>query len=126
MFRFYSACTSLVLILLCCFATANWVGDKTAEYIEKLETAQTLSSEQNWEDARSLTQEVYEQWISQSFLLHILLQHQDLDEILLCFQSVSQYLEKEDEEPYTANNAQLITHLKLLAEMEQLTLQNIL
>lgn len=126
MFRFYSGCIILTLIIISCIATANWTENLTTGYIQKLEEAQSLTQENQWAEASELTQEVYDHWNSKSFPLYTLLRHGDLDKIQLCFQSVSQYLKQEDEEPYTANNAQLITQLKLLAEIEQLSWENVL
>lgn len=123
--RLYCASATLLIIFFACFSSARWVDDLTVDYTQRLEIAQQLTLENNWEEARNMTKNVYDQWNSQSFPLHVLLRHGDLDEILLCFQSVLQYLEQEDEEPYRANNAQLMIQLKLLAEMEQLTLENV-
>lgn len=126
MLRLWSSTIALCLILILSFATANWCDNLTSSYIQRLEYAQTLTEESHWQEASQITQEVYEHWQSQSFPLYILLRHSDLDKILISFQSVSQYLEQEDQEPYRANNAQLIAQLKLLAEMEQFSLENIL
>lgn len=126
MARLYGATFTLIFILASCFATAHWVDDITIYYIDQLEYAQSLTKENKWQEASDVTQAVYDHWNGQSFSLYVLLRHGDIDKISLGFQSVSQYLQQEDEEPYTANNAQLITQLRLLAEMEQLSLENIL
>lgn len=126
MWRFYSSILTLFLILCACFSTATWIQSTTLDYIHILEEAQSLAQEGEWKQASIRTQEVYDHWTEQSFRMYITLRHSDLDKIKLCFQSVSQYLEQEDQEPYMANNAQLITQLELLAEMEQCTIENIL
>lgn len=126
MLRLYGSILTLVLIFSSCFGTARWIENLTKFYIEDLHHAQELVQENQWKEASEVTNRVYEHWNSQGLPLYTLLRHGDIDKILLCFQSVAQYLEEEDEEPYRANNAQLITQLQLLSEMEQLTLENIL
>lgn len=126
MLRLFSSMLTLFLIFFACYGTATWTETLTSSYISRLEYAQVLTEENHWDEAAQITAEVYDHWKSQSFPLYVLLRHSDLDKILLCFQSVSQYLDQEDDEPYLANNAQLIAQLKLLADMEQCSLENIL
>lgn len=126
MLRLWSSIIALILIFIACFGVAQWSESMSEDYIKRLEYAKTLTESGDWETAKKITKEVEEGWKSQNFALYTLLRHDDLDRILLSFQSVEQYLDLQDEEPYHANNAQLITQLKLLAEMEQLNLENIL
>lgn len=126
MIRLLSSLFALVLIYTACYSTATWSQNLTDSYINRLEYAQSLTEENHWQEASQITAEVFSHWESQTLPLYILLRHSDLDKILICFQSVSQYLAQEDEEPYLANNAQLIAQLRLLAEMEQLSFANIL
>lgn len=126
MLRFIASCLTLILIFSACFQTAHWTKGLTTNYISLLDQAQELTEQGDWAQAAQITDQVYAHWKNQSFSLYVLLRHSDLDKILLCFQSVSQYLENEDKEPYLANNAQLIAQLNLLAEMEQFSLENIL
>ncbi len=127
MIRLWSSIITLCLILVACLASAWWIDNVALAYIDLLHQAQGLvEEEENWEDASQITKTVFQDWESKAFPLYTLLRHDDLDDILLSFQSVSQYLDQQDKEPYTANNAQLIAHLQLLAEMEQCTWKNIL
>ena len=57
---------------------------------------------------------------------HSLLRHSDTDQILLSFRGVEEYLKLEETNQYVAANAQLITQLELMADMEQPSLGNIL
>lgn len=126
MWRLYCSIITLFLILTLCFFTAHWIENTTNQYIQWLEQAQEHTRNGEWMQATELTKQAFTNWEEQSFPLYILLRHSDIDKIQLCFQTVFQYLEQEDEEPYRANNAQLITQLQLLSEMEQCTLENIL
>ena len=53
------------------------------------------------------------------------MRHSDTDQILCSFRALEQYLTLEEPDQYTAANAELITQLELLAEMEQPSLVNI-
>ncbi|MFI3254674.1 MAG: DUF4363 family protein [Eubacteriales bacterium] len=126
MTRLWASIITLFLLFFVSYATGEWTQNLTDSYVNRLEYAQKLTEGGHWEEAAQITDEVFLHWESQSFPLYILLRHSDLDKIFVCFQSVSQYLSQEDDEPYLANNAQLIAQLNLLAEMEQLSLKNIL
>lgn len=126
MIRLFLSTSALIAVFVASACNAIWIDRLTSSYAERLEYAQELTTNNHWKEAAQLTAEVYAHWESQSFPLYVLLRHGDIDKIQICFQSVSQYLEQEDEEPYVANNAQLIAQLKLLSEMEQLSLENIL
>lgn len=126
MIRFWCGVVTLLLLLSLAYGNARWVERFTQDLVEQLTEAQNLAEEEQWKQASDLTYQAYEQWEAHSFPLYILLRHDDLDHIMITFQSISQYLEEEDKEPYTANNAQLMAQLTLLAEMEQCTLENIL
>lgn len=123
--RLWASIITLSLLCFACQATETWSKNLSNLYIQQLEHAQSLTEENQWAEASEITQDAFSHWESQSFPLYVLLRHSDLDKILISFQSVSQYLQQEDQEPYLANNAQLIAQLKLLAEMEELSFKNI-
>ena len=65
-------------------------------------------------------------WETHKFHLHATMNHQDTDQVLFSIQSVRQYLQPEELDQYVAANAQLAAQLRLLVELEQPTLENIL
>ncbi|MBO5340115.1 MAG: DUF4363 family protein [Oscillospiraceae bacterium] len=95
-------------------------------YEQQLTRAQQLASRGDWDESERITRQVYADWEKHGFYFHSLLRHVDIDEILLTFHEVQEYLKLEESDQYNAANAKLITQLGLLAEMEQLTLKNIL
>ena len=52
--------------------------------------------------------------------------HRDIDQVLFSIQAVRQYLQLEEMDQYVAANAQLAAQLRLLVELGQPTLENIL
>ena len=66
-------------------------------------------------------------WQSHEAYLHVSLNHSEIDDILLAFNEVQQLLiAPEHGGEYFSANAQLITRIKLLYEMEAFTLKNVL
>ena len=109
-----------------CLLNAWYTQQLTDEMIQDLKQAQQAAREQNWERAESLTRQVYEQWNRRHFYLHVVMRHSDTDQILRSFRSVLQYLEIREMDQYAAANADLMTQLELLGEMEQASLVNVL
>jgi len=93
---------------------------------DQLEQARSMAQEVQWPQAHAITQRAYKEWQLNHFYLHTIMRHSDTDEILRTFQAVLQYLELREMDQYAAANADLITQINLLAEMEQVSLVNIL
>ena len=64
-------------------------------------------------------------WDAHDFYLHVSMRHTDTDNILLSLQAVEEAIALEEADQYRTSNAQLITQIQLLAEMEAPSLQNI-
>mgnify|MGYP001179112274 FL=1 len=124
--RLYIAAGLLLLMLAGCLLNAWYTQQLTDEMIQDLQQAQQAAREENWEQAESLTRQVYEQWNRRHFYLHVVMRHSDTDQILRSFRSVLQYLEIREMDQYAAANADLMTQLELLGEMEQASLVNVL
>ena len=124
--RLFIACALLFSLLGCSVLAGIKIQKISSQYIQQLSTAQQMAQQDNWALARSITKDVYDDWNTHHFLLHSLLRHSDTDQILLSFRGVEEYLKLEETDQYVAANAQLITQLELMADMEQPSLGNIL
>ena len=117
-------------ILLCMLGSTlgnSWYLKRLVSTLEQqLAAAHVLAGQDSWDTASRITQQAAEQWQKHDFYFHIMLPHKDIDEIHLTFCEVQEYLELEETDQYTAANAKLMARLGLLAEMEQLSLKNIL
>lgn len=91
-----------------------------------LEEAQTLAQADDWDRARTLTEQSLQTWRERDVYLHVLLRHADTDQIYAGFQEVLALLESGEYGEYAAANARLITQIGLLSEAEQLNLKNIM
>lgn len=124
--RLWISALLLLLILAGSLCNAWYAKQLTDAMGERLYLSQSLARQGRWEDALAITQEVYDQWQSLHFYLHSTMRHSDTDQILRGFRTVMEYLRLEEPDQYNAANADLITQLELLAEMEQPSVVNVL
>lgn len=117
-----------VLAVVFSLALVNsWYLDRlTEEMAHTLEQAQALAEEGDWAGGQQLTQEVLDRWETSANYLYIVVRHSDSDQVAAGFREVGQLLEWQEEAEYTSANARLIEELRLLAEMEQFNLRNLL
>ena len=106
--------------------TSRALSNLTESCVAQLRLAQEMAQQDQWEQARAMTHDTFQNWESHGFALHALFRHAETDEILLSFRCVDQYLDLEEMDQYAAANITLITQLELLAEMEQATPENVL
>ena len=117
----------LLLLLLGGSLFNAWYAKELTDTMgQQLRFAQQMTEMGRWEQALALTQEVYDQWESRHFYLHSTMRHSDTDQILRGFRTVIEYLRLQEPDQYNAANADLITQLELLAEMEQPSVVNVL
>ena len=124
--RFWAAAVILVFLLAGTLVNAGAARRFAGGLTDQLERAQELAAQGDWEGAEAISQEVYQRWRDREFYLHVFMRHSDTDQILRSFRALEQYLALEEADQYTAANADLITQLELLAEMEQPSWMNIL
>lgn len=124
--RLWTAAALLALLLAASLVNA-WYAQSLADGLTaQLEQAQAQAENGAWDRAQALTQGAYEEWGRHHFYLHSVLRHSDTDQILRGFRSVLEYLSIQEMDQYAAANADLVTQLELLAEMEQASLVNVL
>lgn len=124
--RFWLSFGVLVAMLGAALGNAAYVDGVAREVTGSLLAAEEMANRGAWGQARELTRQSFGRWDSCRTYLHIVSRHSDLDEILVSFRSVLQYLELEEMDQYAAENRELVTHIELLAEMEQPDWLNVL
>lgn len=90
-----------------------------------LEQAETSAYAGAWEQAEGEERQALEHWEKQDRYLHVFLRHADIDQIYTLFQEMDQFVRCRDLAEYAATSARLRTQLKLLYDMEALSLQNV-
>lgn len=124
--RLWIAVALLALMLGGALTNAWYSKSMTGRMGAQLRQAQAMTEQERWAEAEQLTRQVFEDWQDHHFYLHVTMRHSDTDQILRTFRAVLEYLELEEPDQYNAANADLITQLELLAEMEQVSLSNVL
>ena len=124
--RLWIAVILLVLLLAASLGNGWYAQELTGGMGEQLKQAQAHAELGDWDRARALTRQVYEAWQDHHFYFHTTMRHSDTDQILRAFRSVLEYLELHEPDQYNAANADLITQLELLGEMEQASVANVL
>ncbi len=99
----------------------------TRELTALLTQAEACAAGGDWDAAADKTEAAFDRWQEREIYLHMIMNHQDTDDILLDFQEVRQLIDhQEDGGEYSAANARLIARIQLLHETEQLNLKNLL
>lgn len=69
---------------------------------------------------------VYASWDARQTYFHIMVEHAELDAAEALFAVSHSFAESEDGAEFRANTAELLTQLRLLNEMEEISIKNIL
>lgn len=122
----FSIFTLFILFFGAFYNTAH-LHRVTDQMASVLQEAESNVSKGDWNSAITKTQYALDIWTQWEPYLYVILQHKDTDEILLSFYEVKQLLlAQENGGEYFAANARLIAQIKLLHEMEVLSLKNLL
>ena len=120
------AASAILAVLLGGTLWNAWYAERlTGGMIQQLKQAQERTAQGDWEGAAELSGKAFQRWQDHRLYLYVLMRHSDVDQVLTSFRALEQYLALEETDQYTAANAELITQLELLAEMEQPSLVNI-
>ena len=113
----------LCLTLFNTYSLRNYTQELTA----LLTQAEACAADGDWDAAADKTEAALDRWRERETYLHMVMHHQDTDDILLDFQEVRQLIDHQEAGgEYSAANARLIARIGLLYEMEQLNLKNLL
>lgn len=119
---------SLLGILFCgTFLNTNYLQDFTESLAHSLEQAEKDISLGNRDAAIQKTENAIKLWEDRAAYLHITLKHSEIDQVTLSFLEVQRLLTAQEHGgEYYAANAQLIARIRLLYEMEEFSLKNLL
>ena len=124
--QFWLALGLLLAMLGATWGNAVYMNDLAGTVTQGLNAAQEMALRGAWDQAEEVTRQCFGQWNDHHAYLHIVSRHNDTDEILISFREVMQYLELEEMDRYAAENRELVSHITLLAEMEQPDWLNVL
>ncbi len=118
----------LVLALLFggAMANARYVSKSVDGWCAGVEAALAAAEAEDWEGAREALGAVYTSWDARQTYFHIMVEHAELDAAEALFAVSHSFAESEDGAEFRANTAELLTQLRLLDEMEEISIKNIL
>ena len=119
-----------LLILGALFGFSLWnsaeIKTDTARWSNQLKQAVQFIPSENWDAIERTLQNSYDDWQTGQTYLHIVLEHDAIDDADAMFRRAFAFAETHDTQELQAELANLIDQLNLLAETERLSLKNIL
>lgn len=124
--QFWLSLGLLLAMLGATLGNSFYMDALAGEIAQSLSAAEEMAGRGAWDQAEEVTRQCFDRWNAHHAYLHIVSRHNDTDEILISFREVLQYLELEEMDQYAAENRELVSHITLLAEMEQPDWLNVL
>lgn len=117
----------IMIFMFAAALTNSWyLSQLTEQFTNTLTQAQEAAEKGDWTSAAALTDRVQEQWKQSESYLYVILRHDETDAVGAGLREVRQLLAWKEIPEYTAANARLVEDIRLLAEMEQFNLKNLL
>ena len=119
-----------VLLLCALLGFSLWNGAVISRETETcsaaVEQARTAALEGNWSAAEGALRRGYDRWQSRQTYLHIVEPHAAVEEAEAMFRRAIAFAAVREDAEFQAETAGLLAQLRVLAEMEQLRIGNIL
>lgn len=123
---FYIPVTLLTIILFSSVAASSYTRQCTAEWIAMLEQCEDFLHEDQWERAEDRLCAAQEGWETHATVLHMILEHEDLEEAERLFSGAFAACREHDSTELRILLHQLRTQLDFLAATQKANLKNIL
>ena len=118
--------TEKLLLFGGAMANARYVSKSVDGWCAGVEASLAAAEAEDWEGAREALGAVYASWDARQAYFHIMVEHAELDAAEALFAVSHSFAESEDGAEFRANTAELLTQLRLLDEMEEISIKNIL
>lgn len=113
-------------ILAFCLWNSTAMNAHTARWREQLETADCLAQAGKWTEAAAAIRESYDSWSARQTYLHIVTSHDAVDGAEAMYHRALAFAESREDSELRAELADLRDQLRLLAEMEEFSVKNVL
>ena len=117
---------AIAVILAFSLWAGSYVSARTGAWASQLSAADDSAQQERWEEAENAIQQGYDDWNSRQTFLHIVMEHEELDEAESLFAAAFAACSLRDAPDFQATLAQLISQMSLLAETQQVSIKNIL
>lgn len=116
----------LAATLAFCLWNSAAMEDHTTRWQSQLEEADRLARLGDWAGAAGAVQNGYADWTRSQTYLHIVTSHDAVDGAEAMYHRAMAFAEREEDSELRAELADLRAQLRLLAEMEEFSLRNVL
>ncbi|MDE6454565.1 MAG: DUF4363 family protein [Dysosmobacter sp.] len=116
----------LAAILSFCLWNSAAMASHTARWREQLERADRLAQAGDWDGASAAIREGYAAWSARQAYLHIVTNHGAVDSAEAMYRRALAFAESREDSELRAELAELREQLRLLAEMEEFSVRNVL
>lgn len=123
---FWMPAAVLGLLLAASLWNAAAIRRDAAPWVETLAQAREAASREDWDAALRLVRRTRKTWEERRGWLHVVAAHDELEAADALFASAESFAEERDAAEFRAEVAELIAQLRVVTEMQQLTLRNVL
>ncbi|MCI2056076.1 MAG: DUF4363 family protein [Oscillibacter sp.] len=118
----------LLLAVLLGFSLVNcsYMVRQTTRWDAELQEADRLAEDERWDEAGQTLSKGYRDWSSHQTYLHIVVKHEEVDGAQTMYLRANAFLQEQELSEFRAELADLRSQLQLLAEMERISIKNIL
>lgn len=116
----------LAAVLAFCLWNGAAMASHTARWQAQLEEAGRLGRAGDWEGAAAAIRAGYADWTGRQTYLHCVTGHDAVDDAEAMYHRCLAFAEREEDSELRAELADLRDQLRLLAEMEEFSLRNVL
>ena len=96
------------------------------DWCAELDKLQDTAQAENWDSVRSDLSALHESWDAHATYFHIILQHDELNEVESLLARADSFAFEQDEGEFRACVAELKSQLLVLSEMQEISIPNIL
>ena len=124
----YFAVPVAVLALLLGLSLENGrrIESDAARWLTAVEAATAAAEREDWPEAREALWETREDWESRKPWLHVVTAHDELEAADALFAEADSFAQERDMAEFRGAAAQLSVQLRVVSDMQQLSLRNIL
>lgn len=116
----------LAAVLAFCLWNSAAMAACTARWRSQLEEADRLAGSGGWEAAIAVIEDSYDDWTRRQTYLHIVTSHDAVDDAEAMYHRALAFAGSREDSEFRAELADLRDQLRLLAEMEEFSVRNVL
>ena len=122
----YISTALLAAMFLLTLANSHYVASQVDSWLDLLEQVDIAADNEDWDTVMSTAQQAYTSWSHCQFYFHTVIRHEELDQAESLFLQLLVVCDEQDAAEARLHLADLRSQLRLLAEMEALSIPNIL